>query len=120
MLSYFFMKSKIAELERKVESQATTFSNLKQECARLERLKEEQKQVKSAHRGAPLAVDFDSMDAFSVERINKNGVDITVIGYWAPGETEKQVAEWTLNCNDTIHAELVKQFETYIATKYTK
>ena len=69
---------------------------------------------------APVAIDFDTMRVFSIERSISNNRPCTIIGYYvndpvlsADGEMvvdRDQVKEWTLSCNNQRHEELVKKF----------
>ena len=58
------------------------------------------------------SVDFKSMNAFSIERLIKDNGPCTIIGYYPdPSEKAKEkVKEWYIYCDDTIHENLVKQF----------
>ena len=68
-------------------------------------------------------IDFNTLRVFSIERMHReNGQHITVLGYFlaepvisSDGEMivmRDVVHEWTLQCNEDRHAELVKQFKT--------
>ena len=71
---------------------------------------------------ASYAIDWDAMNAFSVERIWDNGLQKTIIGYRleepviiTEGEeqritTKDVVREWYLYCSKEQHAKLVEQF----------
>jgi len=79
--------------------------------SRLNELRELQNKIEDSSRACSVAVDFQFMEAFSVERLNDGGGTRTVIGYVKPIDEDKSaVAEWTIYCNETLHEELVKEF----------
>lgn len=71
------------------------------------------------------AVDFETMNAFSIERLIENSTSKTVIGYLTTdrvagemGNTEKKtVREWTFYCSHEEHERLVKEFNAWKAKK---
>jgi hypothetical protein len=115
-----------------------THSNLKVE---LEDLKKENERLKFANDAyqkrlvgemetASVAVDWDAMKVFSVERMWDNGLPKTILGYMlsepvvtTEGENEQRVTnkdivrEWTLYCSAAKHEELVKEFNQYLKGK---
>jgi len=115
-----------------------TFSNLKVE---LEELKRENKDLKYANdvyrkrlesemSKASFSIDWDTMKAFSIERMWENGLPKTIIGYMlsepmvtTSGEgvervTEKEIVrEWSLYCSAEKHEELVAEFNKYKGKK---
>jgi hypothetical protein len=81
------------------------------------------KRLESEMSNASVAIDWDAMKVFSVERMWDNGLPKTVLGYMlsepvvtTEGEGEQRVTfkdivrEWTLYCSADKHEELVKQF----------
>lgn len=76
---------------------------------------------------SPFTVDFESMNAFSVERMldNTGASTKTVIGYFTTdrvasetGNTEKKtVHEWTFYCSHEEHERLVKEFNAWKGKK---
>lgn len=128
MLNFFKNQAKIAGLERRVETQDTTISNLKQDLAkylkRIEVLKAEvaayENRHNEAHREQPMTVDFANLDAFSIERNRKDGIDVTIIGHWVVSEDKRSTKEWYLYCSDETHAKLVAKFDQHIAAKDSK
>jgi hypothetical protein len=56
------------------------------------------------------SIDFKSLNAFSIERMLREGVPTTIVGYHPVGEDSKKVEEWYLFCDDAGHEKLVKQF----------
>lgn len=59
--------------------------------------------------------DFKSTDAFSIERINKNGKNQTVIGYMK--HDENTIGEWYLGCSFSQHQKLAEQFRNSVLKK---
>ena len=113
------------------------YSNLK---VQLEDLKKENEKLKSANEAyrsrlvgemanASYAINWDAMNAFSVERMWENGLHKTIIGYrlsepviTTEGDDQKVttkdvVREWYLFCSAEKHEELVKQFKEWVAKK---
>ena len=79
--------------------------------SRLNELRELQNKIEDSSRACSVAVDFQFMEAFSIERLNGHDGVRTVIGYLKSSEDEKpEIAEWTIYCNETLHEELVKEF----------
>lgn len=59
-----------------------------------------------------LAVDWNRMNAFSIERMMQDGRPMTVIGYWE-GPNDENVGEWSFRCNQDTHERLVEEFRQY-------
>jgi hypothetical protein len=79
---------------------------------------------------ASVAIDWNAMKVFSVERMWENGLPKTVLGYMlsepmvtTSGEgvervTEKEIVrEWTLYCSAEKHEQLVVEFNQYLMEK---
>ena len=104
----------------------------------LEDLKKENEKLKHANDAyqkrlvgematASYAINWDAMNAFSVERIWDNGLPKTIIGYrleepviTTEGDDQKVttkdvVREWTLYCSAEMHEKLVAEFKLWIA-----
>lgn len=64
---------------------------------------------------ANVAVDYKRMNAVSIERINDEGKNCTVIGYKNPADS---ISEWFLHCSIEKHNELARRFEQYIGKKH--
>lgn len=95
---------RIAELESEVES--------------LKKQNDEYlKQLRGQVSKASFSVNWELMQAFSVERMLANGVVKTVIGYFDPTQpsTSSAVREWTLYCSPEEHERLVEDFKTYVS-----
>lgn len=78
---------------------------------------------------ATFSVDFDEMDAFSIERMEKGSSVITVIGHtveqtsWdANGNSTSttEIKEWSLYCSHDQHEKLVVEFDEYKKNKAAK
>lgn len=62
-------------------------------------------------RSCSVAIDFEQMDAFSIERVVQDGVSCTIIGYLKSLSNETpDIGEWVLYCDETTHEQLVDQF----------
>ena len=59
--------------------------------------------------------DFKSTGAFSIERINKNSKNQTVIGYTK--DDENTIGEWYLSCSFAQHQKLAEQFRKSVLKK---
>jgi uncharacterized coiled-coil protein SlyX len=61
------------------------------------------------------SVDWDAMQAFSIERVisTTHEVPVTCIGYRA----ENKIKEWILFVNKEIHDALVEEFKQYVSKK---
>jgi len=78
----------------------------------LDRYKKWVESVQDTARKSSASVDFKSLNAFSIERMVKDHGPCTIIGYYPnPDEkTKEKVKEWYIYCDDTVHENLVKQF----------
>lgn len=56
-------------------------------------------------------VNFEVMNAFSIERITREGKNETIIGYLRPNG---DIGEWVLQCSITEHNRLVQKFVDYV------
>jgi regulator of replication initiation timing len=113
-------KIKMSELKCQIE-------DLKKENVKLKFANDAyQKRLVGEMETASVAIDWDAMKVFSVERMWENGLPKTVLGYMlsepvitTEGENEQRVTykdivrEWTLYCSATKHEELVKEFNAW-------
>lgn len=98
----------ITRLQNTLESQFSLAAS------RLQELNQLKKDLADKSRSCSVAVDFEMMDAFSIERMYKDGISRTVIGYLkSPPDADPDIGEWTLYCNEEIHEKLVKEFIDY-------
>lgn len=113
MLSNFF-KNKTLELQNKIMAEA--LQKAQDEAKRMREAYETQLSAnyKSTY-GSEFALDYCQMNAFSIERLCRDGQAVTVIGYFL----NNQVREWNLYCNEERHQELVNQFKLYLEKKNT-
>ena len=99
---------KIAQLQKTLDSQFSLAAS------RLQELNDLKRDLIDQSRSCSVAVDFEQMDAFSIERMQEQGVGRTVIGYLKSlPDTDPNIAEWTLYCNEEIHEKLVEEFRQY-------
>lgn len=113
MLSNFF-KNKSLELQNKIMAEA--LQKAQDEAKRMREAYETQLSAnyKSTY-DSEFALDYRQMNAFSIERLCRDGQAVTVIGYFL----NSQVREWNLYCNEERHQELVNQFKLYLEKKNT-
>ena len=62
-------------------------------------------------------VDFEFMNAFSVERTLLDGVTVTSVGYF---DRHKKTREWFLYTSEETHQRLVNEFREYKFNKYNE
>lgn len=115
---FWFGSKERAELEEARKTitrlQNTLDSQFSLAASRLQELNQLKKDLADKARSCSVAVDFEMMDAFSIERMYVDGIGHTVIGYLnSLPDTEPDVAEWTLYCNEEIHEKLVEEFRQY-------
>lgn len=87
------------------------------------------KRLEGEMANASFAIDWDTMNVFSIERLWENGLPKTVLGYilsepviYTEGDDQRVthkdiVREWTLYCSAEKHEELVKEFKEWVSTK---
>ena len=114
-----FNNKKVRELQREVERLKQLVKSHEVAYNELAAIYDKRnKDLDDASRELPVTLNFDAINAFSVERLMKNNKPVTVIGYFvnephAAGDTivsAQKVKEWYLHCNDTVHKDIVKQF----------
>lgn len=108
------LRNELAEARRKIAALQDDL-NMQRKLAenRLYDLDALRKKIKDEARACSVAIDFEQMDAFSIERMSDdNGLSKTVVGYLKSLEEDKpEIGEWVLYCNDEIHEQLVEQFK---------
>ena len=111
----FNTRVELAEAHRTITRlQNTLDSQFSLAASRLQELNQLKKDLEDKARSCSVAVDFEMMDAFSIERMQEQGVGRTVIGYLKSlPDTDPDVGEWTLYCNEEMHEKLVKEFIEY-------
>jgi hypothetical protein len=62
-------------------------------------------------------VDFEFMNAFSVERTLLEGVTVTSVGYF---DRQNKTREWFLYTSEETHQRLVNEFREYKFNKYNE
>lgn len=62
-------------------------------------------------------VDFEFMNAFSVERTLLEGVTVTAVGYF---DRQNNTREWFLYTSEETHQRLVNEFREYKFNKYNE
>lgn len=62
----------------------------------------------------PMSIDFNKLDAFSIERNGDKHEPCTIIGHFMTNaEGVKTTAEWYLYCSPKIHNQLVSEFNEF-------
>jgi uncharacterized coiled-coil protein SlyX len=114
------LDAKIAKKESVLTSICNTIVAKETDVAKLETgIAELTKKLKEAKyeqvRDFNASVDWDAMQAFSIERVisTTHEVPVTCIGYKA----ENKVKEWILFVNKEIHDALVEEFKEYVRKK---
>lgn len=124
MLNLFrpVVKAHTAELQQRLNETTSRANDLDarlQEAQNKVLALENQIKVMTAEEAnASFAVDFKTINAFSVERNVHDGRPCTIIGYLLPKETVKDggitntdvVREWYLYCSINKHESLVQEF----------
>jgi hypothetical protein len=62
-------------------------------------------------RKSTVMIDFKKINAFSIERIFRNDIPQTNIGFILGNKTE----EWCIDCDETQHNELVNSFRKHMS-----
>jgi hypothetical protein len=113
-------------------------SNLKVELENLKKENEKLTYANDAYKkrldtemaNASVAIDWDAMKVFSVERMWENGLPKTILGYMlsepvitTEGENEQRITykdivrEWTLYCSAEKHETLIEEFRAWKGKK---
>lgn len=113
------LQHEIERLEQLVKSDEVAYNAL------VEFYDKRNKELEDPARDLPVALNFGSMDAFSVERMVQNGSPVTVVGYKLRKDvrhnngtdTTYEIKEWYLYCSDKVHKDVVKQFNEYMEVR---
>lgn len=113
------LQHEIERLEQLVKADEVAYNEL------VEFYDKRNKELEDPARDLPVALNFGSMDAFSVERMVQNGSPVTVVGYKLRKDvrhnngtdTTYEIKEWYLYCNDKVHKDVVKQFNDYMEVR---
>jgi hypothetical protein len=121
---WFNMKAKMESAQKAAEKYAARVNELDVEVTSLRNemisLRKKLEQEDAIEQNLSVAIDFNKIDAFSVERnIGDNNRRCTVIGYLQPSKTTADgvvtkistTQEWVLYCSAEQHEKLVKEFE---------
>jgi uncharacterized protein Veg len=103
------LKDTIRKLENEIES-------LKADNDRLRKQKKDA--VQEDVSTSTFVIDWNNMNAFSVERMGDHNEAYTIIGYWNKNESGiAYVAEWKFYCSQEQHEKLAKEFSDGITKK---
>ena len=70
-------------------------------------------------RNASMFMDFDNIDAFSIERNTSELGDVTIVGHWVVDENGvKTPGEWQFFCSEETHERLAGEFQKKVLKKY--
>lgn len=110
---------RISELQHELESTKALLRVAEKE---LEAKNETIRAYLNSAKDNTFVIDWKAMNAFSVERIAREGSVYTIIGYILQNDYEddkKQslVKEWTLYCSEEQHEKLASEFQAYIKDK---
>jgi hypothetical protein len=92
----------------------------------VEGLKKVISDINKAIQSSEFSVDFEEMNAFSIERFVNNNNPCTLIGYFIDEPvvvdekmvgSKKVLNQWYLYCTQERHSELVVQFNAYMKGK---
>ena len=104
----FVLKSTYDKLQNELDRLQTRFKNIEAEKNSLQ--SERKNEVEADLESADFEIDFEKIDAFSIER-NYNGTrNQTVIGYLRENGSN---GEWYFNCSLAQHQKLCEQFNQY-------
>lgn len=93
-------KSTVSAYERQINEQKKTLDDIK-----IRVVEEIDERLSKCN----FSFNFKKINAFSVERINKDGSLCTIIGYLL-GE---EVRQWYFYCSDEMHNSLVEEFDLW-------
>ena len=121
-----FNHGRIRELEKQVIELKYENEHLEQQLTENDIEFENRLALSSDLKASSQAIDWEVMNAFSIER-NKGDIQdlglccYTTIGYFVTGENgEQKVKEWHLWTTIEQHNKLVEDFNAYIAKKKKK
>lgn len=104
--SYFADNKRIEALQKRIAELEADNNRL-----RTEQLEEVVADVQSS----TFVIDWNKLDAFSIERMGDVRDAYTIIGYWSTRENgSKTVQEWKFYCSKEQHEKLAKEFEKVI------
>jgi hypothetical protein len=121
-----FNFGRVRKLEKQVYELEHEVQRLEQELTDLDVETENRVALENNLNQSNVTIDWEVMNAFSIERNKGNIEDLglrayTTIGYFVPGaEGEAAVREWHLWTSVEQHNKLVEDFNAYIAKKKKK
>lgn len=69
-------------------------------------------------RNSSMFMDFDNIDAFSIERNTSELGDVTIIGHWLFDENCVKIPEeWQFFCSEETHERLASEFQKKVLKK---
>jgi hypothetical protein len=103
------LKRKIKEQEEMIDRRDDDINNLQFRVKQLEQEKIDS--IKNDVNTSEFKIDWNKMDAFSIERMGDHQSAYTVIGYYMTDEHNvKHVHEWKFYCSQEQHNKLAEEF----------
>jgi hypothetical protein len=110
------LKNTIIDLERRLEGRGLAIATLEERIKDMELAKVDA--IKEDVNSSEFKINWDKMDAFSIERMGDHQSAYTVIGYYLADEHNvKHVHEWKFYCSQEQHNKLAGEFNNGIAEK---
>lgn len=110
-----FNLDKIFRLKNDIASRDAMIKSLRADLDRLTEAKN--KEIVKDVQSSTFVLDWENMDAFSIERMGEKKVAYTVIGYYKTVGTDRIVDEWKFYCSHEQHEKLAKEFNDYIQNR---
>ena len=104
------LKERCRQLQNDVDYRDRMIASLQADLDRL--TKERDEEVRKDVQSATFVIDWDNMDAFSIERMGDDGkAAYTIIGYFLKdADGTNHVHEWKFYCSLKQHEKLAKEF----------
>lgn len=100
------LKNEIKILKTSLEARHAEIAALKADLDRMR--KEKNDEIKADCYACEFVIDWDNMNAFSIERHGGDREAYTIIGYY---NKEQDVSEWKFYCSQEQHNKLAKEFK---------
>ena len=110
---YEFLEKEYLALEKKNKLLQEDLKQRNQQISDLQQELEDKMEVVYSEEveRCDFEVDFNALNVFSIERVRKNNVIYTVMGYYKP---DGKIGEWNFTCSYTQHQRLAEQFRQHI------
>lgn len=101
-------KKLFEKMKEDLKQRDTEILTLKHSLKRITDVRDE------AIKNCGFSIDFENLNAFSIERMVQDEKEKTSIGYFVNGK----VCEWCFFCSRETHERLVREFNEYVAKKH--